>query len=192
MTDSLAGFVWFAPPERLLILCIEISYWSGWFCKNNQLTPWTARSHVSVFMEESTGKKSLPSETQRTWSTHHNMNRKRWIRKMKNEEKKKNTNIKIREFLFEDFCNRITIESYADGPRRSAIQDDLAWTNQLKIVQFSQILISPLGALERWMMQVSLEMVNFWATQMWFWMVTCSKLFARDTISSAIACVQII
>ena len=40
--------------------------------------------------------------------------------------KKMNTNIKIWEFLFEDFGNGVTVESYANCSRRSAIEDDLA------------------------------------------------------------------
>ena len=41
-------------------------------------------------------------------------------------KRKMNTDIKIWEFLFEDFSDGVTVESDTNGPRRSAIQDHLA------------------------------------------------------------------
>ena len=165
-----------------------------------KLTPSALSSQVSVFIEESTGKKSLPSDTQRTCSQYG-----------EREQNKMNTDIKIREFCFQDFSDGVTVESHAHGPCGSAIEDHLAVRNisppklpSFRLIEWLQnlcnfplILMSPLGNLGYRIMQVAVEIANFWATlsfnRIWIWIVmngvrmTCSKLFARDTISSAIA-----
>ena len=64
------NLVW--PPKRFLFPV----HWNNLLSLFQRLTP-ALRSQVSVFMEESTGKKSLPSATQRTWDLGNKVNEKK-------------------------------------------------------------------------------------------------------------------
>ena len=110
-----------------------------------------------------------------------------------NMNKKMNTNIKIWEFLFEDFSNGVTVESYANCSRRSAIEDDLAMKksapNCVVFFSLTKSDISSYGPLNDTSEPRKYDVLQHRCR--WFWRITCSKLFARDTISSAIACVRV-
>ena len=87
------------------------------------------------------------------------------------------THIHIWEFLFQDFCDSVTVEGHSEGARRSSVENHLNKKQGL----------NPGDKIHRDKKEEVKNAKSLWQNDQNKRDETCSKLFARETTSSATA-----
>ena len=181
MTDSLAGFVWFAAPESLLILCalkdINVqddfarivnsrSELQGHMCRCS----WRSRQGRSRYHQPHIGPVHLWQYEQKDEYKHQDLGISLWRLRQRRHS------WKLRQLLPQK-CHR-------RRPGNEKISPKLC-----SFFSLTKSDISSYGPLNDTSEPRKYDLLQHRCR--WFWRITCSKLFARDTISSAIACVRV-